>query len=58
MCKIQLKFGAYLSIERKEEEKIWSLTTMVNGPGVEKDISVIELHTIKLLNQVLSYFNK
>ena len=30
---------------------------MVNGPGVEKDLPVIELHTIILKNQVLSYFN-
>ena len=28
-----------------------------NGPGVEKDLPLIVLHTTKLLNQVLSYFN-
>ena len=31
-----------------KERKMWSLTTMVNGPGVKKDLPVIELYIIIL----------
>ena len=31
------------------KRKMWLLTTMVNGSGVEKDLSVIKLHTRKHL---------